>query len=346
VEQGFRKHGPGEELLLLLAMKSPFLLFGFGGKSKHEKRGKTLIVDSKKTPPRGDQNMITLVFGPVFCKTLRLTAFPNASLIGVGVPLDWIYNLPNIGIALLFGMAGACLLAGAPFLREKVLRIRVPSAHSEATDKALAVVTGFTGVVLAFSLVQASGNLRNLETQVATEAHNIDQMDRYILRYGDPANAAIRVALRDYAGSIVKDEWPELSKERSSERTTELFRPIARAILAIEPAPGRQSLIYAEMLKKVDEIAADRKARVVAAAKLELLSIFWQTIIALLVIQLFLATFSEANFGRAVALAGQGFGLALLVALVFMFDEPFKGQISVSPAPIVNVVAEMQTRAS
>jgi hypothetical protein len=33
VEQGFRKPGPGEELLLLLAMKSLFLLFGFGGKA-------------------------------------------------------------------------------------------------------------------------------------------------------------------------------------------------------------------------------------------------------------------------------------------------------------------------
>jgi hypothetical protein len=63
-----------------------------------------------------------------------------SSFIRVGIPFDWIYNLPNIGIALLFAMVGACLLAG-----EKVLRIRVPSAHSEATDKALAVVIGFTG---------------------------------------------------------------------------------------------------------------------------------------------------------------------------------------------------------
>ena len=85
------------------------------------------------------------------------------------------------------------------------------------------------------------------------------------------------------------------------------------------------------MLKKVDEIAADRKARVVAATKVELPPIFWQIIIALLVILSVLATFSEATSGRAVALAGQGFALALLVALVFIFDEPFKGHSSVSP---------------
>jgi hypothetical protein len=131
-------------------------------------------------------------------------------LLGIGAPFEWIYDFPNIAVALLFGIAGACLLAGVPFFREKVLRIRVPSAHSEATDKALAVVISFTGLVLAFSLVQANGNLRNLETQVATEAHNIDQMDRLILRYGDSAISALRGPLRDYANSVVRDEWPEL----------------------------------------------------------------------------------------------------------------------------------------
>ena len=264
-------------------------------------------------------------------------------LIGVGPSFNWIYNLPNIGVALLFGVSGACLLAGAPFLRDKVLRIRVPSTHSEATDKALAVVIGFTGLVLAFSLVQATGNLRNLETHAGTEAHNIDQMDRLFLRYGDPATIAMREALRDYANSIVWNEWPELAKGRQSEQTSALFRPISSGILKIEPPPGRQSLIYAEMLKKVDEIAADRKARLVAT-KLELPSIFWQTILGLLVTVLLLATFSEATFGRAVALGCQGFGLALLVALVFIFDEPFKGQTSVSSEPIVRAIAEMDAR--
>ena len=98
------------------------------------------------------------------------------------------------------------------------------------------------------------------------------------------------------------------------------------------------------MLKKADEIAADRKARVVAATNLELPWIFWETIIALLVTLLLLAAFSEATFGRAVALGSLAFSLALFVALVFIFDEPFKGQSSVSSEPIVTAIAEMQTR--
>ena len=275
-----------------------------------------------------------------------LTQFPAFlfPLVGVESIFNWLYSLPDVGIALLFGTVGAGLLAGAPFLREKLLRIQVPSDVSEDSLSAFGLVFGVMGLVLAFSLVQANTNLRNLETQVGTEAHNLAQMDRLLVRYGDPRNDAIRISLRDYANSIVTDEWPQLRQGRASDRTAVLFAPISRAILAIDPAPGRQSLIFAEMLKKADEIAADRKSRLVAATDIELPWIFWNTIIALLLILFLLATFSKATLGRAVAFAGQGLGLALLMALVFILDEPFKGETSVSPRPIVKAIAEMQTR--
>ena len=133
------------------------------------------------------------------------------------------------------------------------------SDHSDAASSAFSVVTGFTGLVLAFSLVQAQGNLRTLETQVSAEAHDLAQLDRLLVRYGDQNVAAIRAPLHEYANSILTDEWPQLRKGRSSEQTAALFRPVSRGILAIEPPAGRQTLIYAEILKKVDELAADAK---------------------------------------------------------------------------------------
>jgi uncharacterized integral membrane protein len=257
---------------------------------------------------------------------------------------QWLNNFPNFVIALLFGLCGAVIAAAAPFFREKVLRVQVSRDRSEAVRIALDLVIYLTGLVLAFSFNRAQGDQRSLETQVATEAHNLAQMDRLLLRYGDPGNGSIRVSLRDYADSIVKDEWPELREGRSSQRTAALFRPISRGILAMVPMDERQILIYAEMLKKVDEIAADRKARLAAAAQLQLPSIFWLIITFLLGILLVMATFTEATLGRAVALAGLGSALGLLVALVFMFDEPFRGEISLSPKPISDTVAEMQAR--
>jgi len=96
-------------------------------------------------------------------------------------------------------MIGATLAVGVPLLREKLLRIHVPPEQCDTTRNAFTVVIGFTGLVLAFSLVQAQINLRNLEAQVGTEAHNLAQMDRFLVRFGDPQNAVLRASLRDYA---------------------------------------------------------------------------------------------------------------------------------------------------
>jgi hypothetical protein len=94
--------------------------------------------------------------------------------------------------------------------------------------------------------------------------------------------------------------------------------------------------------------ASARESRLVAAAKIRSAPIFWKTIVFLLLILLVLASFSEITFSLtgAMALGCQGVAVTLLVALVFIFDRPFRGQTSVSPQPIIKVIAEMQNRTS
>ena len=159
--------------------------------------------------------------------------------------------------------------------------------------------------------MQEQNNVRNLEAQIATEANNLDQLDRLLVRFGTPGDDALRISLREYANSILKDEWRELRKGRASWRTTRQLRELSQDVSAIDPAPGRQSVIYAEILKKVDELAAARESRLVAAANIRLAPIFWETIVLLLLILLVLASFSEMTYspGGAIALGCQGFAV-------------------------------------
>ena len=134
--------------------------------------------------------------------------------------LVWLYHLPNICIALLFGLTGTALFMGVFFLRIKLLRLDVQPDHAKAGHDALAVVIGFAGLILAFSLVQEQNNVRNLEAQVGAEANSLSRLDRLLVRFGEPGDDALRISLREYASSIVKDEWPELSKGRASGRAS------------------------------------------------------------------------------------------------------------------------------
>jgi len=262
--------------------------------------------------------------------------------------MSWLYNLPNSFIAPLFGAIGAALFVGVLFFRVKVLRFQIESDHAKAAHDALAVVIGFAALVLAFSLVQEQINVRNLEAQVGTEGDNLAELDRLLVRFGNPGDDALRLSLRQYAISIVSDEWREQSKGGASGRTANLFRKFSEDVSAIDPTPGRQSLIYTEMLKKIDELELDRGSRLVAADNIRLAPTFWETIGLLLLILLLLASFSETTFslGGAMALGCQGFAVTLLVALVFMYDRPFRGKTSLSPQPVIKAIAEMQNRAS
>ena len=94
--------------------------------------------------------------------------------------LVWLYHLPNTCIALLFGLTGNALFMGVLFLRIKLLRLDVQPDHAKAAHDALAVVIGFAGLILAFSLVQEQNNVRNLEAQVGAEANSLSDWIVYL----------------------------------------------------------------------------------------------------------------------------------------------------------------------
>jgi Protein of unknown function (DUF4239) len=259
-----------------------------------------------------------------------------------GLMIAFLYSLSDLVVAILFGSGVALVFAVAPLLRVRLFG-HVSEANSEIARTTMTTITGFTGVVLAFSLVQAQGNLRSVEKTVANEALQLNQMDRLLTDYGDAKLATIRGAVWVYAESVVADEWPQLSEHGSSQHTADLFRTLSQLVLAIQPTPGRESAIYADLVKTVDQLAESREDRL-GETDLGLPPIYWEVIGVLLALLVGCAAFVEPRCGRVLSLGGLGAGLALLVTLVFVFDQPFLGNVSVRPDPIVGALQIMHAR--
>ena len=85
----------------------------------------------------------------------------------------------------------------------------------------MTMITGFTGAVLACSLVQAQGNLRGVERIVAAEAMQLDQADQLLTSYGEANIAAMRGAACLCPVHCVR-QWPKLSGHDNSQRTGNL----------------------------------------------------------------------------------------------------------------------------
>jgi Protein of unknown function (DUF4239) len=252
-----------------------------------------------------------------------------------------LYRLSDIGIVALFGSIIATTFVTAPLLRHRLIG-DVNDLISDVVRASMTPIIGFTGVVLAFSLVQAQGNLRNTQTTVALEAEQLDQLDRLLANYGTDLSA-VRQSARDYVQSVISDEWPKLIRHESSDRSATLFRSLAQQVLMIQPETARQNVLYGNLVSIVNQLALSRQNRL-SEGRLRLPSVFWQVIASLTVLLAMFAGFVDLR--HALTLGGMGAGLALLISLVFIFDQPFLGDVSVTPVPFAQTLQIMTARAA
>jgi hypothetical protein len=244
-----------------------------------------------------------------------------------------LHDLPDLVI--LLGVV-VCVVAAAmlaPFAGAIARGRATSNDRDTAAFDAYKAVMAMAGVVLAFSLVQANANLREAETMVARETAAFAQVDRALLRFGGPDMAAIRALLAAYGESRVRIEWPSLASVGRDAGTDDRYTALSRAARAIEPASMRQQALYADLLRGLDDLSEDREL-LIQDAKTELPVFFWIVSCGFLALGLVLALLTDATLNRAVSLGGVAAGVGLLMAFVMIVDQPFRGETSVSPAPI------------
>jgi hypothetical protein len=257
--------------------------------------------------------------------------------------IDWLYTLPEPVLVALPATFLALLIV---FLPRLLQRLPVLAPSDANTDFALRIQTTLftmTSLVLTFTLVQADINLRQVDAAVSAEAARIDQLDRLLTRYGNGGAQEVRPLLRAYARSIVEEEWPAMLHDHGNENTRASFAIVSRRILAIAPAPGRQSLIFGEMLKSLDSIAESRASRLNMLG-LSLPGIYWAVVLFAISLVTFASCTVQQTPFRTVLLSAQAAVLGAFVGFVLFMDHPFKGQTAVGPDAIVQVIAKIDMR--
>jgi len=207
-------------------------------------------------------------------------------------------------------------------------------------------ISTLLALILAFSLVQAVSTYRQAEHVVRQEAVRINNLDRLLTRYGNSeATDPIRIALREYAQSIVTDEWPEMDEGHHSAKTEALFKPVSKGVIEMKPSNPRENSIYNEMLKLADSLADSRNDRL-DAAEFAIPSIFWMIIILMLLAKTVLSSFAERTRAADIVIGAQMVCFAALLCLTFSFDEPLKGDAGIKPVPLIEVIEIISKRTS
>lgn len=204
-----------------------------------------------------------------------------------------------------------------------------------AHDSFIAIIA----FVLALSIASEFDNYSQAKDLVRREALEIARIERQLIALG-PAGEEARRALAAYAHSVVDDEWDSLARRPSSlsPATQERFNELWGAVRATQRTLGESfenaRFDLSDYLMKLEEIRNDR----LGAARDRIPPVFWVTML------LFAAGESVLSGRRHIRRFGIQINImhmsaiGLLMALILIFDNPFRGDTSVSLDAILDAL--------
>jgi hypothetical protein len=245
--------------------------------------------------------------------------------------IDLFFELPDWLAAVLVLVGAVVLAIGGHMVARKI----TPKVTKEESDLAVAlmgVVAAFTGIMLAFAAVQVWDDYGQADKAVSLEAASVSELYRDLQVYG-PEAAPVQAQIKVYVRDVLEDEWPKLEHGQPGPKTTQALIDLFNSAGKLQPQTPRQTVIYGEIFKNLNEVVGYRRARLITSRS-ELPSLFWVVVLAgSAVIVAFTFVFPVTRTNSMVI-----GGLALSLALIFLFilevNRPFEGGYRVESTEI------------
>lgn len=260
---------------------------------------------------------------------------------------NWLVEAPTtMAVGALVGISAALSVFGLA-LAHVCVPHSIRSAHNEVAGSAIAVVGVVYAVLLAFIAVAVWEDFDKADALVQTEANLVGNLYRDTVGLPDPLATQLRHTLFVYAETVVQDEWPALAAGRvEDEAGWQLMDRFHLSLVKFRPPDLGLQVIETEMLHSLNALYDARRGRF-RAAEAGLPPILWWNLIAGAGVTIvFSYLFGVPSFVmHAVMVAMLAASIALVLSLIVLLDNPFRGQNHVSAAPFARLVQTVEAMA-
>ena len=253
----------------------------------------------------------------------------------------FLYDLPNWLFGSLIVVCWAGVGLGGHALFHRLCRVHFPEADRNLAITLLAVVATVNSLLLAFSAISVWEAYGKAESAVSSEATVIGELGRDLAVFGSPESRLARERLKAYARVVLAKEWPAMQGEQASPPTWDAFEGMFRAVGDIRPASPYQMTLMPEIWARVNEMIEYRHDRLEAAAGQVPATLWAVVLLGTLLTLLPSYVLPRTAFNRA-AIGLLSVSMGLVFFFVAAMDRPFAGHESVSPAPIVMTLGNME----
>ena len=243
--------------------------------------------------------------------------------------LPSLHDLPSTLVYAVFMVVSGGAASLACLLLAPVVRAPQTKEMLDVAMRTTGAITAALTLTLAFCAVQARSQMADAQRVVQAEANAIAGLARMADRIGPPGHALLP-AITAYATEIHVVEFPAMARHGRRDSTQHRAEALENAIYSA--AATLPESLAADLIDQADLVEAAREARLQAASA-ALPSQFWVLIVLLGGLLLATGPLYPARPHVVAMLAIQSAALSALVAFVFLMDQPFRGELTVSAEP-------------
>ena len=253
---------------------------------------------------------------------------------------DWLHALPVILMALtVFGFT--YLLAAIIYVVVMILAIGERARSFKAVSPGMFSPLGMIfGLFVGFTAAQIWSDADRANVAVDREANALRSVVILAAAFPGEPEARLRSLISGYIAEASAQEWPMMAHPKITlQMTPHALAEALQLTLALVPNGPGQQIAQREITVAIESALDERRQRI-RISQSEVNWVKWscmylQAAAALLAIAL---VHSDNRLASAITMGIFATGVAASVLLITAYDRPFIGEISVGPAPLLQVM--------
>ena len=253
---------------------------------------------------------------------------------------DWFHNLPVLWLALVvFGFT--YLVSAAIYAVVMVLAVGERARSFKTVSPGMLPPLGIIfGLFVGFTAAQVWSNSERASAAVDREASALRSVVILAAAFPGETESRLRALISSYIADAVVQEWPMMAHRILSLRIAP--HPLAEAVqltLSLEPAGPGQQTAQRDITTALENALDARRQRITISLSevnwLKWFCLYLQAACALFAIAM---VHSDNRLASAMTMGLFATGVAASALLIASYDRPFIGEISVGPAPLLQVM--------